>query len=183
MAAEVINLYGGLDHFSDVMARNGEDCHFTGYPSEHGSGSYVDSYSYGYLVVNAQTKYKEEIKKYFALLLDYDNQFETAGCPVRMDVIRNCVAYDELMECYYKIYSNDPDHPTYMKISLKPDGTTYLEEFLEFVESCEPMPYCPPQIFTIISEELPPFFDGGKGAEETADIIQRRVQLYLDETG
>lgn len=181
MAAEINYLYGGLEHFSDIMARNGEVCHIVGYPSEKGSGNYVDSYSYGYLVVNAQTKYKEEIQKYFALLLDYDNQFETSGGPVRMDVIRNCVDYDEFNQRYYQIYSNDPEYPAHMVIALKPDGTTYLEEFLEFVASCEPRPYCPPQISAIISEELNLFFDGSKSAEETAAIIQRRVQLYLDE--
>lgn len=182
MAAEVIYFYGGLEHFSSVMARNGEDCHIVGYPRENGSGNYVDSYSYGYLVVNAQTKYKEEIKKYFAILLDYDNQFQTSGCPVRMDVIRNCVKYDADRHCYYQIYSNDPDNPSYIQVILKPDGTTYLDEFLEFVESCEPMPYCPPQITSIINEERRLFFDGSKSARETVAIIQNRVQMYLNET-
>lgn len=156
MMAGVYNLYGGMFHFAYDMVKYGEDCHIVGYPTENGSGTYVDSYSYGYLVVNSQTKYKDEIKKYFALLLDYDNQFVTSGCPVRMDVIRNSVQYDET--------------------------TTYLEDFVEFVEGSRPRTYCPPQIDAIIHEELSYFFGGSKSAEETVEIIQRRVQLYLDET-
>ncbi|MCM1118740.1 MAG: extracellular solute-binding protein [bacterium] len=181
MAAEVQYLYGDLDMFSTIMARNGEDCHIVGYPTEKGSGNYVDSYSYGYLVINAQSKYKEEIKKYFALLLDYDNQFKTSGCSVRMDVLRNCVVYHEFEKTYYKIYSYNEDQPTYQSIDLKPDGTPYLEEFLEFVAGCRPMPYCPSEIEQIVYGEINLFFDGSKSAEETVKVIQSRIKLYLDE--
>lgn len=181
MAAEVQYLYGDLDMFSTIMARNGEDCHIVGYPTEKGSGNYVDSYSYGYLVVNSQSKYKEEIKKYFGLLLDYDNQFKTMGCSVRMDVLRNCVIYNEYEKIYYKIYSYEAGQPVYQSIDLKPDGTPYLEEFLEFVAGCEPMPYCPSEVEDIVYEEINLFFNGSKSAEETARVIQSRVQLYLEE--
>ena len=54
---------------------------------------------------------------------------------------------------------------------------------MAFVESCEPRPYWPGQVQTIIVEEITPFFEGKKSAEEAADVIQRRVQLYMDETG
>lgn len=181
MAAEVQYLYGDLDMFSTIMARNGEDCHIVGYPTEKGSGNYVDSYSYGYLVVNAQSKYKEEIKKYFELLLDYNNQFRTSGCSVRMDVLKNCVVYREFEKTYYKIHSYNADQPTYQPIDLKPDGTPYLEEFLEFVAGCEPMPYCPSEVEQIVYEEINLFFDGSKSVEETVKVIQSRIKLYLDE--
>lgn len=36
-------------------------------------------------------------------------------------------------------------------------------------------------ISDIFTEELPAFYAGDKSAEEVADIIQSRVQLYLDE--
>lgn len=182
MMAGVYNLYGGMFHFAYDMAEYGEDCHIVGYPTENGSGTYVDSYSYGYLVVNSQTKYKEEIKKYFALLLDYDNQFVTMGCPVRMDVIRNSVQYDETEGRYYEIYSFGTNDPIDFDAHLKPDGTTYLKDFVEFVEGSRPQTYCPPEINAIIHEELSYFFGGSKSAEDTVKIIQRRVQLYLDET-
>ena len=37
------------------------------------------------------------------------------------------------------------------------------------------------QISTIISEEAAPFFEGQKSASEVADIIQSRVQIYINE--
>ena len=36
-------------------------------------------------------------------------------------------------------------------------------------------------LFDIILEETPAYFTGGKTAEEVCDIVQNRVQLYLDE--
>lgn len=180
-AAEFIHLYGGLDAYSLARERLGECGHIVGFPVENGGGNYVDSYSYGYLVVNARTEYREEIGKFFSLLLDYDNQFKTGGACVRMDVIRDCVYYNEWQEQYVMLCSSDTENREIREISLKPDGSTYLEEYLAFVESCEPMPYIPQQIRQIVSEEAMLFFDGRKEAGETADIIQRRVQLYLEE--
>lgn len=99
-----------------------------------------------------------------------------------MDVIRDCVAYDQWQECYYMLYSGDTQNRRYKgRLAQKPDGTTYLEEYLDFVEGCKPVPYIPQQLKTIVSEESEPFFAGRKEAGEVADIIQRRVQLYLEE--
>lgn len=179
--AEILRLYGGLDAFSAIAERYGDEAHVVGFPVESGSGNYVDSYSYGYLVVNANTKYKEEISKFFAQLLDYDNQFKTNGGCVRMDVIKNSVYYEEWMDKYYMLRSSDTNNRSLQEIALKPDGTPYLEEYLAFVEGCEPQPYWPTQIRTIVYEEIVPYFEGSKSAQEAADIIQRRVQLYLDE--
>ena len=181
-AGEILYLYGGLDAYSSIAERYGDEGHIVGFPVESGSGCYVDSYSYGYLVVNAQTKYKDEICKFFAQILDYDNQFETNGGTVRMDVIRNSVEYDEWLQKDVMLRSNDKDRPMHMQIEVKPDGTSYLEEYLAFVENCEPTPYWPQDIRSIIGEEISPFFEGKKSAAEVADVIQRRVQLYLDET-
>lgn len=181
-AGEIQYLYGGLNTYSSIMERYGDEGHIVGFPVENGSGSYVDSYSYGYLVVNAKTKYQEEIRKFFAQILDYDNQFETNGGTVRMDVIKNSVVHNEWTNTDVMLRTSDKDNPMYQQIAVKPDGTSYLEEYLAFVESCEPMPYWPTEIRTIIGEEISPFFEGRKSAAEVAEVIQRRVQLYLDET-
>ncbi len=182
-AAEILYFYGGLDAFSLQAARYGDAGHIVGFPVESGSGNYVDSYSYGYLVVNANTKYKEEISKFFASLLDYNNQFKTNGGCVRMDVIRDSVYHSEWEDRDVMLRSSDLNNLSTQVIELKPDGTSYLEEYLAFVEGCEPRPYWPQQIRMIIVEEVAPFFEGKKSAAEVADTIQRRVQLYLDENG
>ncbi len=180
MAAEILHFYGGLNEYSSARERFGEHSHIVGFPVESGSGNYVESYSDGYLVVNARTQYKEEIGKFFSLLLSYENQFKTSAACVRKDVIRDCVFNNG--GSYYMLYSSDTEKREFgPELAVKPDGTTYQEEYLDFVESCEPVPYFPQQIREIVKEEVASFFAGHKEAEEVADIIQRRVQLYLDE--
>ena len=78
--------------------------------------------------------------------------------------------------------SDNADHMVVRNLAAKPDGNTWLEEYLEFLENCRPQPVLPGQISKIISEELSAFLEGDKSAEETAEIMHRRVQLYLDET-
>ncbi len=175
---EIFDLYGGVDSYSSRRAAYGEECHFVGYPAEVGSGNYIDTYSVGYLVVNANSPYKEQIGNYLAYLLDYEKQYETSGCSVRMDVLRDSVIYQEGVGYFCAVTA---DKSVVQKIELKPDGSTYLEEFLEFVESCEAAPTNDSNIGKILGEETAIYFQGEKSAEDTAEVIHRRVQLYLDE--
>ena len=78
--------------------------------------------------------------------------------------------------------SADPDDNQFILLEdLKPDGTPWLEEFLDFVKSSEPAPDMPDELSAIIGSELQSFYEGGRSARETADNIHNRVQLYLDE--
>ncbi len=43
-----------------------------------------------------------------------------------------------------------------------PDGNSFKEEYLAFLESCEPMPYCPQAIRDIVVEVSNEFFDGNR---------------------
>lgn len=76
-----------------------------------------------------------------------------------------------------------PGGYAYTMLDLKPDGTSYLEEYCAFLESCKPKPYCPQAITEIVEEEAAMFFAGDRSAQETAELIQRRVQLYFNEQG
>jgi len=98
-----------------------------------------------------------------------------------MDVIRDSIYYNPRTECYVLLLSSNMEHTVSKELALKPDGSTYLEEYLDFVESCQPAPYIPVQIRLIVQEEAHSFFEGSKGAVETAEAIQSRVQLYLEE--
>ena len=174
-AAMQLYCYDGLISYSYDMIDCGSS-HVVGYPREEGSGSYV--FGEGYLVVNKNAAHKEEIKDFIAFLLDYENQYTVDMSPVRMDVVQDCIEVNTMgVTCVKKRYTGNH----YVILPTKPDGTTYLEEFMAFAESCEPRPYCPEAIKNILKEELGAFWKGDKSPEETAEIIHRRVQLYFDE--
>lgn len=151
-------------------------------PSWIWSSNYVIAVSDRYLAVNINAEHKEEIAEFIAYLLDYDYQYTvtSSNCSVRMDVIRDSVLYDE-WQGYRVCVSSNPDNLTVMALAVKPDGTSWLEEFLDFLENCEPEPFMPEQIRTIIAEELDAYINGDKSTDEVANIIHNRVQLYLDE--
>lgn len=178
--AELVYIYDGLFDFSRVMASH-ENCHIVGFPSETGNGNYM--YTEGYLVVNANAANIDGIKDFIAYMLDYDVQY-TSWSPVREDVLRDrLTVHPQSNEPAILINPSDLDSGySYSPIrDLKPDGSTYQEEFMAFAESCGPVPYCPEAITEIVLEEIDAFFSGSRSAKDTAEIIHRRVQLYFDE--
>lgn len=186
IAAQYVTVYDFLG-FSRVMTDYGEECHMVGMPMDAGSGTFVRPYSYFYMAVNANTKHKEEVQNFINYMLSYEQQFTVSGgCSVRLDVLRDSVVMDaggnyrvrktnglgESSFIYLKMYDTN---------YLKPDETPWLEEFMDFVENCQPEPDIPKAVYNILREELAGYFDGDRSAEETAQIVQNRIQLYLDE--
>lgn len=172
----------GILSFSSWMNTYDGSAHMVGFPGREGSKNYIIADN-TYLVVNANAEHLEEIKELIAYLLSYEIQFEDSYNSVRKDVIRDCVGYDEFRatEKYYLKVSVKEDG-TRMVLDVKPDGTPWLEEYLAFIETCEPEPswrYTP--IGEILSEEVQPYFVGDKRAEDVAKVIRSRVQMYLEE--
>ncbi|MCH5340509.1 MAG: extracellular solute-binding protein [Acetatifactor sp.] len=178
--ARMLYFFGGLNEFSEAVTRY-ENCHIVGFPGEKGSGNYM--YSPGYLVVNANAEHVDAIKDFITYILDYEEQFRSSS-PVRGDVLRdNITVHPQTGEPAILCNLSAPEDSIYYIVinDLKPDGTTYIEEYMDFIESCEPVPYCPDAIRGIVQEEIGAYFTGDKSAKDTADIIHRRVQLYFDE--
>lgn len=181
-AAEIVDMFGDMVVFSELMAKYEGICHMAGYPSEDGSQHYMYNYD-GYLVVNAKAEHVEEIREYIGLLLDYGNQYTVTCNSVRRDVtVDRVTVWNDGEKDYFGIMKNyNADIPCYAPLEVKPDGTTYLEEYMAFLENCVPEPDWPSQINTIIFEELSPYYYGDREVEEAVKVIQNRVQLYLDE--
>lgn len=169
-----------LDGFSEYLSEYDGKAHIVGYPAEGGGNLTWTNFSY--LVVNANSGHKEEIKEYLAMLLDHDRQMYISGTgfSVRRDAVRDSVVMVDGVPCLrtsatYGQFSLKPLQ------NLKPDGTAYLEEFLDFLDGCRAGGRWPTQIEQILEEELAAYFKGDKSAQDAAGVVQNRVQLYLDE--
>lgn len=171
--ARSASFYDGLSDYADAMNSRGEDFHIVGYP---GTGSKVSSPSY--LVVNARASQYQAIKQYITFLLSYENQY-TLKNPLRRDVFENRLTKDPVTGMYYMPISLDDS--VFIKVQPKPDGSSYLEEYLLFLDNTEAYHNPYPEISSIIGNELASYLDSSKTAKEAASIIQNRVQLYLDE--
>lgn len=165
--------------FSSKMSMYGDNAHLVGFPTGEGGTNYITADN-TFLVVNAQVTHLDEIKSLLAYLLSYDQQFNDSDVTIRKDVMRDCVVYDEHLKKYFLKVSTQKN--VIMNIDLKPDGTSWIEEYLALVETCKPAPnWRYTMVGTILSEELQPYFAGDKSAQEVAGIIQSRMQIYLNE--
>lgn len=176
--AEVTCFVDGILAYSAWMNRYDGSAHIVGFPTREGGKNYITADN-TYLVVSARAEHLEEIKELIAYLLGYENQFYNSYMSVRMDVIKDSV--EETDENHYrlKVSANGDD---FMELDAKPDGASWLEDYLSFIETCEPEQgwrYTP--VGMIISEEVQSYFAGDMSADKVAENIQSRVQLYLDE--
>ena len=93
----------------------------------------------------------------------------------------NRLTKDPISGIYYMSYTLD--NSASGLVEPKPNGDSYLEDYLAFIESATPLRYTHTGITQIVSDEFEDYLNSNKSAREVAAIIQNRVQLYLDENG
>lgn len=163
------------DNFVNIVEEYGEECHFMGYPGQTDYSGYWNSVYL--IVVNKQSKYLDTIAEFLEYLLDIENQQKIVGATgVREDVVRQSVYWDEWSEKW--VYKTDGDGSCYFE---KPNGDSYIEDYIAFLKNLGPWVSSYGVISDIVSEETKDYFDGVRNAEQTAMIIDNRIQLYLDE--
>lgn len=146
-----------------------------GYPSQKGGGIYWSS-DY-YLVVNKETAHMDQIREYLISMYDFERQCNADGYTVRNDLMEELLKVDEYLSPPMLVYGK----VNLVHIELKPDGTTWDQEYLELLNRAKPYRNMDPIIEGIIMEEVGAYFSGDRDVESAAAQIQNRVQLYLDE--
>lgn len=132
--------------------------------------------------INSASQQKEGAWRFMEFLLSEEYQsIHTKNFPVRVD------AFEALLDKKVEFNENDVFHSMVLNIQVKaselPEFEEADKEFLRFMadhayweESVSVQ-----EVSSILCEELAPFFLGDKSAEETAEIIQNRISLYLKE--
>lgn len=173
---------GNLMSISRAFALLGEGYHAVGYPADGESGNLLMTYE-GCVAVNLHAGHREIVDDFLRFLTDYKSQRQYSTSWIRKDVLRDCV--EERRE----VYGYPAPAPVFKRggrsvtiLAGRMDGTSYLEEFLQIAESSVPYAVELDVIRGIMQEESDVCFAGDRGLRETAEVIQRRVQLYLDET-
>lgn len=172
------------DHFWTLNAGNAyisaqEDYdgpfHYVGDPGQSGVGVYIDSTTF--VVVNKDAKDKEVIGEFLNYLLGEEAQQGVTFTPVNRRVIENKVdAYEkELEEAMREENVQWVQEPLW-------EYREYAEQYLSLLDGAE-FPKAPygVHIWDIVQEEAEAYFNGTKKAKEAAEVIDNRVQLYLDE--
>lgn len=190
-----------LSDFSEVQVQSayqGGDVTFIGFPSESGNGSCFMVNSG--VSISSTCKNPEAAWSFVRELLLEENQSERDvwGFPSNRHAFE--ARAKEAMTPEYQI---DPatgqpaiDPETGEKIEVSNHGYGIGNDFsidvysmkqeeydalMALYERCSSVYSSDQEIMNIIMEETAPFFDGQKTAEETANLIQNRLSLYISE--
>lgn len=164
-----IGSYHSIYHFGDFT--DSAAGNYVGFPTTGRCGNYMESP--GMLVVNANAKNAEGIGVYLDYFLGKDIQHI---CDNEHTLSVRRFSTEEIEQ------SSDGDYLWRgEKLSVMEDGSTSLHRAITFLENCVPAPAQHPELLTIISEELDAYYSGDKSARQTAEIIDSRIQVYLDE--
>lgn len=178
--ALVYKVEGNLIHFSWVLASLGEGFHAVGYPARERTGNLMMGYD-GCVAVSANAEHREVIDDFLRFLVGYKAQKLYGTNWVRIDVLRDSVEegienYDGTVTPVFQIGNR-----SVIPLEGKTDGSSYLPEFLEAAGSAVSYEAELDLIRNIVQEEADACFAGDRGVQETSQIIQSRVQIYLDE--
>ena len=174
-----------------VNGQIGEDVSYIGFPTETGSGSYVES-SITY-AISAKSANKDGAWQFvrFFLTEEYQkNEDYKYGYSDGMSILKKLVReqVDKTMEKPYwtdengqKVEYDDTYWINDEEIIIQPFTKEQADNLFNFLSSVKNTSYSDENISKIVDEEIASFFAGSKSAADVANMIQNRVQLYLNE--
>lgn len=160
--------------FVSIMESYEGNARLVGLPTESGNGNILNCY--GFVVVNAQTEHWEEAADFLRHM--YGKEFQSANPRylLRKDVLReNMEPANEADESYETFTL------TGTRVPLKKDGSSYVEDYIAFLDSCRAKNRSTEDVENIIKEETSGYFQNIQNLDNTVRAIQNRVQLYLNE--
>ena len=174
----------GLNYY--INGYFGEPVSFVGFPTESGKGSYIEP-DYNTFALSARSKNLDGAWDFVRYYLTDEYQKEAGNMPVNKALFLE-KAQEALQRPYYIDYDTkekvEYDDTFWMngeEIKLDPMSQEQIDQVTDFIQSVDRRGYNNPDILNIINEEVEAFYSGQKSAQDVADVIQRRAQLFVDE--
>ena len=182
-------VFGGMQDFSYMGELeeifSGEPAHL-GYPRSEGNGIYVMPRLF---YLNARSDKREGVEVFLRYLLSEEtqrrhvefsvNDFQPVVGESAAQVPGLAVRLSALERSIELALQKGLDSFAYGRHDGLSEEQAQWVQF--FIENAQPGIFYVKEIEDIIFEELEPYFQGQRSAEEAARILDNRVQLYLDE--
>ncbi len=163
----------------------GEEVALVGFPGSAGNTGVI--YPYFQMAISKDCEHPEEAWQFMRQFYTYEGQKDIDyGAPLNLQVMD-----ERLEQAQQRPYWIDDDgnkveyDETYWigdkEIIIQPLSAERAQELKEYTLSVDKLYYYDSSISDIIAEEAAPYFAGQKTAEQAADIIQSRVQIYVNE--
>lgn len=186
LMAEEISL-SSLQDYQVWEALFGRDFCIKGFPAVEGTGLAVQGNNL--LAVNAKSEYKKAAWEFVRSLLteEYYQRESVTGFPTRIQ------AYEQMNEEYttpeYDVDENGKETErskgSFGIGDFSVEFRTSTEEeaawMTDLIQHCDRADSNDEELMKIVQEEAAAFFEGQKTAQETAEVIQSRVKMYVNE--
>lgn len=161
---------------------------FKGYPSKSGSGSSIrGEKSFAIMAKAANPEGAWQFVRYF-LTEDYQDMCVNYGyLPLRESSLKKQAEackerpYDINPSNGEKIYRDNTFFNGFTEVNIGVNTDEDNKKIIDFIKSADRVYHNDRYITVIVEEEAGAYFAGQKSAEDVAEIIQNRVQNYLDE--
>ena len=174
-----------------INGRMGEDVAYVGFPTEGGNGSYIMSSTL--YALSAKSKNLDEAWNFMRYYLTDEYQDDLDS--ISYFAVKKDSFYEQskkAMERRYWEYTDENGEVVReysdMTIWINNEAVPYeplsqeqVDKLTAFIESVHNPYYYNEEVMNIINEEIDGYFTGDKPASEVADVIQRRVQNFVDE--
>jgi len=172
----------------DIHGTLGSDAMFVGFPGLSGNSSVISSDSDAF-VLSAKSENLEGAWSFvrYYLTEEYQTKMLTESLPVMKKAFEEQARQAMVGDYYVNEETGEKEFFDYTylmngeEIKLEPLSQEEVDEICNFIYSIEKRRYDNQDILNIITEEAGSYFDGSKSAQDVAQIIQNRVQIYLDE--
>ena len=183
--AERLYLYNFSDFNYEEQGTFGQDIQPVGFPSDNGSGSAI--YPNIQLTMSATSKVKDGCWEFMRYFLTDEYQKTIDGVwPVNMNMINEMAEKAKKKPTYIdengkEVEYDDTWYVADQEITINPMTDDEVKEVIDFLNSIDQVGNANDAVASIINEEAAAYFSGQKTAAEVADIIQSRVQIYVNE--
>lgn len=172
----------------------GENITFIGYPNAERKGNLIQSVNGGAMAVSAKSKNKDGAWAFVKTLLSEEYQdglikgYGNFGFPIKKSSLEKQFKKDMTPEYYEDENGKKVEQPKttwgYDDFEMKIYAATQeeIDAVKAMIASAEKISgSVSDELMNIITEETAAFFKGQKNVKDTADIIQNRIQIYVNE--
>lgn len=169
----------------------GEEITMVGCPGGEGSGANLELS--GGFAISDKSKHKDAawqfIREFLMLEVETDEGYGgySYGIPAMMSTAAELGKHQMKKQFYLDEYGNKVEVDDYFwmgdqEIVLEPITQDRVDYVIEYIKTVEKTSFYDEQIMNIIDEEAAPFFAGQKDAKQVTDVIQSRIQTYVNES-
>ncbi|NLO47808.1 MAG: extracellular solute-binding protein [Clostridiales bacterium] len=181
---EALLLTNGISSIFSISAFRaffGDSYVIKGFPVQNGSGNYFTKGG-SVLGISSTCKNKDAAWSFVRNMFteEFENNQRMIGLPVSI------AAFEKLAERKLSFFQNDQAHEETVllgnqQVIIKKPAEDDITLLVDLINSCDRAMNNNEVVASIVKEECGAYFAGDKSAEETARVIQSRVNTYINE--